>query len=72
MNLHQIGLYSPAAILLDRGAVLPESVAYGSAAHPERGGQGLKVELFASARDPQRVVVHASIHRSTTVRQAGK
>lgn len=72
MHLHQIGLYGPQSILLDRGAVLPESVNYGSAAHPERGGMGLSVALFASARDAQYVVVHRNIHHSGMVRQAGK
>jgi hypothetical protein len=70
MTLHNIGLYQPAAILLDRGTIQPEAVAYGSAAHPERGGMGLKVPLFAAARDTQTVVVHESIHASRTVRQA--
>ena len=69
--LHEIGLYAPAAILLDRGTILPEAVAYGSAAHPERGGMGTKVPLFASARDPQRVVVHRNIHHTEVVRQHG-
>lgn len=67
--MHQIGLYRPAAVLLDRGVVQPEAVAYGSAAHPERGGMGHVVPLFAAARDTQTVVIHENIHSSRTVRR---
>ena len=68
--IHEIGIYRPLAILADRNVVQPEAVAYGSAAHPERGGMGRVVPLFAVARDPQTVKIIQSIHGPTTVARA--
>lgn len=65
---HDIGHYRPAAILADRGTRQPEAVAYGSAAHPERGGMGHVVALLPSARDTQTVIIHDSIHSTRIVR----
>ena len=67
MHLHEIGRYRPAAVLADRGVVQPEAVAYGSAAHPERGGWGTVVRLFASARDTQTIVVHTGLGNPSLV-----
>lgn len=67
-STHDIGHYRPAVVLLDRGSIIPETVAYGSAAHPERGGKGLSVRLFPSARDTQTITIHENIHTTRTVR----
>jgi hypothetical protein len=67
MLVHEIGHYRPLTVLADRGVVQPESVAYGSAAHPEQGGMGWVVGLFKAAQDPRVVIVHSSIHGPTTV-----
>jgi len=62
---HEIGRYRPAALLLDRGVLQPEAVAYGSACHPERGGAGLTVPVFPSARHTQTITVHESVSGPT-------
>lgn len=65
--MHQIGFYCPPTVLLDRNVVQPETVAYGSAVHPARGGVGRVVPLFSSARGVQSVRIHHSIHGPTVV-----
>ena len=57
-DLHAIGMYRPATVLLDRGVVQPEFVEYWFARSPgANGGSGLHAPIFPHVAGTQEVKI---------------